>query len=70
MFDGGDIPEKRCKKILDNAESQGVELLVTACPLCRFNLVKNRSAENVSVLYFTELLAEALGVKEQCRAAV
>ena len=46
------------------------ELLVTACPLCRYNLVKNRSAENVSVLYFTELLAEALGVKEQCRAAV
>ena len=70
MFDGGDIPEKRCKKILDNAESQGAELLVTACPLCRYNLVKNRNSENISVLYFTELLAEALGVKEQCRAAV
>ena len=70
MFDGTDIPEKRCKKILDNAESHGAELLVTACPLCRYNLEKNRSADSGRVVYFTELLAEALGVKEQCRAAV
>ena len=35
---------------------------MTACPLCRYNLVKNGSA--VPVIYFTELLAEALGVKE------
>ena len=40
----------------------GAELLVTACPLCKYNLVKNGS--EIPVVYFTELLAEALGIKE------
>ena len=37
-------------------------MIVTACPLCKYNLVKNGSS--IPVVYFTELLAEALGVKE------
>ena len=37
-------------------------MIVTACPLCRYNLEKNGSP--VPVVYITELLAEALGVKE------
>ena len=37
-------------------------MMVTACPLCMYNLKKNDSS--VPVYYFTELLAEALGVKE------
>lgn len=54
---------RQSKKILDNAAAQGASMLVTACPLCRYNLEKN-STGNLPVIYFTELLAEALGVKE------
>lgn len=50
-----------CRKIEDSAESFGADALVTACPLCRFNLTQSG---DLPVVYFTELLAEALGVKE------
>jgi heterodisulfide reductase subunit B len=50
-----------CNRIADSAESFGADCLVTACPLCKFNLTKNT---DLPVIYFTELLAEALGVKE------
>ena len=53
---------KRSRKVLESAENHGAELLVTACPLCRYNLAKH--SEGMPVLYFTELLAQALGVKE------
>lgn len=59
------IPARRSAAILDDAASHGAELLVTACPLCRYNLVRNAGGRNLPVLYFTELLAEALGVKEK-----
>ena len=55
--------QKKSKKVLDSASSHGAELIVTACPLCRYNLEKNGESE-MPVVYFTELLAEALGVKE------
>ena len=38
-------------------------MIVTACPLCKYNLAK--SGSDIPVVYFTELLAEALGVKEE-----
>lgn len=47
--------------VASNAENSGAEMIVTACPLCRYNLVK--SGSKLPVVYFTELLAEALGVK-------
>ena len=50
-----------CNKITDSAAGFGADCLVTACPLCKYNL--NRSG-NSNVVDFTELLAEALGVKE------
>ncbi len=53
--------ESLCKTIGESAESFGADCLVTACPLCRYNLNKSQS---LPVVYFTELLAEALGVKE------
>ena len=37
-------------------------MIVTACPLCLYNLNKYNDTD-VKVVYFTELLAEALGVK-------
>ena len=41
----------------------GAEMLITACPLCMYNL-KHNATNGLPVHYFTELLAEALGVKE------
>ena len=67
MFEDASIPAERTKKILTNAEDQGAELLVTSCPLCRYNLTKNKAESKLDVIYFTELLAEALGVKEACK---
>jgi heterodisulfide reductase subunit B len=50
-----------CDKITENAASFEAECLVTACPLCKYNLAKSGK---LPIVYFTELLAEALGVKE------
>ena len=52
------------KKIMDNASAQGAELLITACPLCSYNLLHNTDGR-LPVVYFTELLAEALGCGEE-----
>ncbi|MBQ3879002.1 MAG: CoB--CoM heterodisulfide reductase iron-sulfur subunit B family protein [Oscillospiraceae bacterium] len=57
------LSEKKSRKVLASAANHGADLLVTACPLCRYNLEKNGDGE-VPVVYFTELLAEALGIKE------
>lgn len=65
MFDDPAIPQDRAKKILGNAGDMGAELLVTSCPLCKYNLVKNKGDSKLDVIYFSELLAEALGVKEK-----
>lgn len=59
----GNKSEELCKKIENSAVSNGAEMLITACPLCLYNLEKNT---DIPVKYFTELLAEALGVKEEC----
>ena len=44
------------------------EELITACPLCMYNLRNNGTKEGLPVTYFTELLAEALGIKEEVQA--
>ncbi len=54
----------QAQKVIDNARSSGAELLITACPLCMYNLSRNTDG-SVPVEYFTELLAEALGLKEE-----
>jgi heterodisulfide reductase subunit B len=55
--------KKNVAKIMQNAKACGAEELITACPLCMYNLKKN-SVDGLPVHYFTELLAEALGVGE------
>ena len=57
------LTEKKSSKIVESAAENGAEIIVTACPLCLYNL-KKYGGGNVKVVYFTELLAEALGVKE------
>ena len=54
--------KRNSNNIITNAKAQGAEMIITACPLCKYNLIKNGA--DIPVVYFTELLAEALGVKE------
>ena len=63
-----DMSKNMCNNIMESAEGFGAEMLITACPLCLYNL--NNSVQNgLPVYYFTELLAEALGVKEEVAKA-
>ena len=57
------IAAKKSNKVLHSAKVAGAEMVITACPRCLYNLQKN-GTEDLPVVYFTELLAEALGVKE------
>ena len=57
------LPKERSKAVLTNALKAGAEEVITACPLCLYNLQVNGDGI-LPVRYFTELLAEALGVKE------
>ena len=59
-----DMSQNMCQKIEDSAKGFGADMLITACPLCMYNLKKNGNGD-LPVYYFTELLAEALGVKEE-----
>ena len=54
------VPEKSnelSKTVMDSSALRGADSLITACPLCLFNLSKHGS-----MYYFTEILAMALGV--------
>ena len=58
-------PEFAIKKSLsvsESAKKAGADVIVTACPLCKYNLEK--SGSEIPVVYITELLAEAFGIKE------
>ena len=65
MFDNPAIPQERAKKILGNASDMGADFLVPRCPLCKYNLIKNKGDSKLDVIYFSELVADALGVKEK-----
>lgn len=56
-----EMSRNMCERITHSAAGFEAECLVTACPLCKYNLNKS---DKLPVVYFTELLAEALGVKE------
>jgi len=66
VLEDADSAKKKSSKVADSAANHGAEMIVTACPLCKYNLEKNTSV--VPVVYFTELLAIALGVKEDTDA--
>ena len=55
--------QKQAHRIVNNAKTAGAECLITACPLCLYNLTQNTDG-GLPVRYFTELLAQALGVEE------
>ena len=65
VMDDPNAAAKRSRKVYGSACIHGADEIVTACPLCRYNLVKNGMGEEASVpvVYFTELMAEAFGIK-------
>jgi len=64
-LENNELVGKNSVKVLASAEQNGAEMILTACPLCLYNLDKNNADHKVPVIYFTELLAEALGVKNE-----
>ena len=56
------LASEKATAVVTAAKAEGAEALITACPLCMYNLKKNVE-DALPVSYFTELLAEALGVK-------
>jgi heterodisulfide reductase subunit B len=57
-----DFAASKAQAIMSNAKNLGADTVITACPLCMYNLKENGGSD-IPVVYFTELLAEALGVK-------
>ena len=60
------LTAKKSGAVLSSAAGMGAQEIVTACPLCRYNLEKNGGGQ-LPVVYLTEILAEALGVKEDAQ---
>jgi len=54
------MAESMSSRILADAADHSADCLITACPLCRYNL--NKAGTDLPVYYFTRLLAEALGI--------
>ncbi len=60
-------------EIIKNARIHGAEVIITSCPLCAFNLDDRQKEiaekfidfEPMPVLYFTQLMAIALGLGEE-----
>jgi heterodisulfide reductase subunit B2 len=71
----GFLPEvglDRIRRLLSEAQRQGAEVISTVCPLCQFNLEcfqeemgNTRAPISIPVLYFTQLLALALGAEKK-----
>ena len=67
-----EVSETLSKDIVASAREHGAQVIVTACPLCQFNLdYPQRETEagptgnEIPVLYFTQLMAVALGLPEE-----
>ena len=54
--------QARVDAIVKSAMDAGAEMIITACPLCMYNLDANATGHKLPVKYFTELLYQALGL--------
>ncbi len=71
--DKPEIVADRTYQILTSAQEQGAEVVALSCPLCAFNLdhrqketaKKYPEFKNIPILYFTQLMAIALGCPEE-----
>lgn len=66
------VSETLSKEIVDSAREHGAQAIVTACPLCQFNLGYPQremggglTGSEIPVLYFTQLMAVAFGLPEE-----
>jgi len=66
------VSETLSRDIVASARKHGAQVLVTACPLCQFNLdwpqretEFGRTGDEIPVVYFTQLMAVALGLPEE-----
>ena len=67
--DKPEIIADRANQILSSAIKQGAEVVIVSCPLCSFNLDQRQKEtqqkypefKNIPILYFSQLLAIALG---------
>jgi len=57
--------QKRVETILSSAAEAGADMMITACPLCLYNLAHNATDTRLPIKYFTELLYQALGLNEE-----
>lgn len=62
-----ELATKKSSAVLESASSNGAELVITACPLCLYNLKKNNGGFEMPVYYFTQILAAALGNEEAAK---
>jgi len=75
-----DIAMNRTREILSSARNAGAEIVVVSCPLCECNLnqmqmelIEKENFPPLPILYFTQLLAIALGAAahiRQCESKV
>lgn len=56
---------RRVETILSSAAEAGADMIITACPLCMYNLAHNALETQLPVRYFTELLYQALDLDEE-----
>jgi heterodisulfide reductase subunit B len=67
--DNPEIIAERTRQILNSAVNQGADVVAVSCPLCAFNLDQRQKQtlqiypdfKNIPILYFSQLLAIALG---------
>ena len=60
------ISTELSRQIVASAREHGAQVIVTACPLCQFNLdyPQREAVEGIPIVYFTQLMAVALGLPE------
>jgi len=66
------VSETLSQDVITSARECGAQAIITACPLCQFNLdypqretEAGRTGNEIPVLYFTQLMAVALGLPEE-----
>jgi heterodisulfide reductase subunit B len=67
-----DAASEACYKLLRNAQLNGAEAVITACPLCHYNLdalqkrikLAHPEFQDIPIFYFSQILAVALGVEK------
>lgn len=64
-MEDADFARRRVEAVLKSAAEAGAEKIITACPLCMYNLRVNAGVHSLPVMYFTELLYQALGLAQK-----